>query len=284
MRVAQFKEGRAARAWVRIVVPFVTPQDIQKKPPIQARERPVPLVEFKGVTFHFGEKIVFDSLDFQIRSGERVVLLGPSGIGKSTLLRLLLKILEPERGTISYKGVNTAGLNRVQLSRLRAKIGMVFQSSALVSSLTVFENLALCLRELTDKSESEIGAIVKEKLRFVDLENSEKLMPSELSGGMKKRIAVARSLVMNPDLVLFDEPTTGLDPIVGQQVCELIVDLNRKAGVTILAVTHDIQNAFLVASRIVVLDSGKIVAEGSPQAIRESRHPVVARFVATAVA
>jgi phospholipid/cholesterol/gamma-HCH transport system ATP-binding protein len=140
------------------------------------------------------------------------------------------------------------------------------------------------LRELTDKSESEIGAIVKEKLRFVDLENSEKLMPSELSGGMKKRIAVARSLVMNPDLVLFDEPTTGLDPIVGQQVCELIVDLNRKAGVTILAVTHDIQNAFLVASRIAVLDSGKIVAEGSPQAIRESRHPVVARFVATALA
>ena len=121
-----------------------------------------------------------------------MVLLGPSGIGKSTLLRLLLKILEPKRGTISYKGVNIAGLNRVQLSRLRAKIGMVFQSSALVSSLTVFENLALCLRELTDKSDAEIGAIVKEKLRFVDLENSEKLMPSELSGGMKKRIAVAR--------------------------------------------------------------------------------------------
>jgi phospholipid/cholesterol/gamma-HCH transport system ATP-binding protein len=265
-------------------VPFLTPQDIQKRRPIEAREQPVPLVEFKGVTFHFGEKIVFDSLDFQIRSGERVVLLGPSGIGKSTLLRLLLKILEPERGTISYKGVNIAELNRVQLSRLRAKIGMVFQSSALVSSLTVFENLALSLRELTDKSESEIGAIVKEKLRFVDLENSEKLMPSELSGGMKKRIAVARSLVMNPDLVLFDEPTTGLDPIVGQQVCELIVDLNRKAGVTILAVTHDIHNAFLVASRIAVLDSGKIVAEGSPQAIRESRHPVVARFVATALA
>jgi phospholipid/cholesterol/gamma-HCH transport system ATP-binding protein len=182
-----------------------------------------------------------------------------------------------------YNGVDIAGLKHAQLSRLRTKIGMVFQSSALVSSLNVFENLALSLRELSDKSETEIRAIAKEKLRFVDLEGAEKLMPSELSGGMKKRIAVARSLVMNPDLILFDEPTTGLDPIVGQQVCELIVDLNRKASVTILVVTHDIHNAFRVATRIAVLDRGRIVEEGTPEAIMASPVPVVKQFVASAL-
>jgi phospholipid/cholesterol/gamma-HCH transport system ATP-binding protein len=241
------------------------------------------LVEFKGVSFHFGEKMIFDGLDFEIPVGERMVLLGPSGIGKSTLLRLLLRILEPERGTILYDRVNIAGLTRAQLSRLRTKVGMVFQSSALVSSLNVFENLALSLRELTNKSEAEIRAIAKEKLRFVDLENAEKLMPSELSGGMKKRIAVARALVMNPDLILFDEPTTGLDSIVGQQVCKLIVDLNQQAGVTILVVTHDIHNALRIATRIAVLDRGKIVEEGPPEATMASRVRVVEQLVASAL-
>jgi phospholipid/cholesterol/gamma-HCH transport system ATP-binding protein len=240
-------------------------------------------VEFKGVTFRFGEKMIFDRLNFEIRSGERLALLGPSGIGKSTLLRLLLRILDPGGGRILYNGVDIAGLKHAQLSRLRTKIGMVFQSSALVSSLNVFENLALSLRELSDKSETQIRAIAKEKLRFVDLEGAEKLMPSELSGGMKKRIAVARSLVMNPDLILFDEPTTGLDPIVGQQLCELIVDLNRKASVTILVVTHDIHNAFRVATRIAVLDRGRIVEEGTPEAIMASPVPVVKQFVASAL-
>ena len=263
-------------------MPLVTSlQDVQQKPRIEGREKPVPLVEFKGVSFHFGEKMIFDGLDFEIPAGERMVLLGPSGIGKSTLLRLLLRILEPERGKILYEGVDIAGLTRAQLSRLRTKVGMVFQSSALVSSLNVFENLALSLRELTDKSESEIRAIAKEKLRFVDLENAEKLMPSELSGGMKKRIAVARSLVMEPDLILFDEPTTGLDPIVGQQVCELIVNLNRQAGITILVVTHDIHNALRIATRIAMLDRGKIVDQGPTEAIMASRVPVVEQFVSS---
>jgi ABC-type transport system involved in resistance to organic solvents, ATPase component len=227
--------------------------------------------------------MVFHNLDFEIRSGECLVLLGPSGIGKSTLLRLLLGTLQPESGTILFDGADIALLTREQLNRLRARIGMVFQSSALISSLSVFENLALSLRELAKMSEWEIAAVVEEKLRFVDLEAAKDLMPSELSGGMKKRIAIARSLVMKPDLILFDEPTTGLDPIVSQQVCELIVNLNRKTATTILIVTHDLHNAFRVATRMAVLDEGRIVAEGPPVAIRQSRNPVMLQFMAAAL-
>jgi ABC-type methionine transport system ATPase subunit len=157
---------------------------------------------------------------------------------------------------------------------------MVFQSSALVSSMCVSENLALPLRELTTKTEREIATIVEEKLHFVGLENAKDMMPSQLSGGMKKRIAVARALVLNPDLILFDEPTTGLDPLVARQVSELIVDLNRKTGATILVVTHDLQSTFLIATRIAVLDQGRIIEEGPPEAIRHSHDPVVAQFLA----
>jgi phospholipid/cholesterol/gamma-HCH transport system ATP-binding protein len=240
------------------------------------------LVQFKGVSFHFGEKMIFDQLDFEIRSGECLVLLGPSGIGKSTLLRLLLRTLLPDSGTILFRGADIAHLSRVQLNQLRTRIGMVFQSSALISSLNVFENLALSLRELTNKSEREIRMIVEQKLEFVDLADAKDLMPSELSGGMKKRIAVARSLVMNPDLILFDEPTTGLDPIVAQQVTDLIINLNRNAGVTILVVTHDLHNAFRVATRIAVLDQGRIVEDGPPEAIKKSGNSVVTQFMAAA--
>jgi phospholipid/cholesterol/gamma-HCH transport system ATP-binding protein len=244
---------------------------------------PSGLVQFKGANFRFGEKMVFSNLDFEIQSGECLVLIGPSGIGKSTLLRLLLGTLQPDSGTILFDGVDIVHLTSDELNRLRTRIGMVFQSSALISSLNVFENLAISLRELTNKNEHEISAIVEEKLRFVDLEDAKNLMPSELSGGMKKRIAVARSLVMSPDLILFDEPTTGLDPIVVQQVNELIVNLNRKAGTTILVVTHDLHSAFRVATRIAVLDEGRIVVDGPPEVIRESRNSVVIRFMAAAL-
>ena len=238
------------------------------------------LVEIKGVTLHFGERTVFDDLNLEIRCGECLVLLGPSGIGKSTLLRLLIETLKPERGSIFFHGADITRLPRARLNQIRTRIGMVFQSSALVSSMCVSENLALPLRELTTKKESEIATIVEEKLRFVGLEDAKDLMPSQLSGGMKKRIAVARALVLNPDLILFDEPTTGLDPIAGHQVCELIIHLNREAGVTTLVVTHDLHSTFLVATRIAVLNQGRIIQEGPPEAIKLSRHPVVAQFLA----
>ena len=241
------------------------------------------LVEIRDLTFHFGSKMVFDDFNLEIRRGECLVLLGPSGIGKSTLLRLLLGTLRPESGRIWFDGKDIAVLSGEKLNRLRARMGMVFQSSALISSLSVFENLALPLREMAAKTEQEIEAIVEEKLRFVDLESAKYLMPSELSGGMKKRVAVARSLVMEPDLILFDEPTTGLDPIVAHHVNKLILNLHRKAAVTTLVVTHDLHTAFYVANRIAMLNEGKIVELGSPGAIRKSDNPVVVQFLTAAL-
>ena len=254
---------------------------ILKEGPVFVNENgSVCLVEIKGVTLNFGAKMIFNDLSLEIRRSECLVLLGPSGIGKSTLLRLLIKTLNPERGSILFLGADITHLPRAQLNWIRTRIGMVFQSSALVSSMCVSENLALPLRELTTKTEREIATIVEEKLHFVGLENAKDMMPSQLSGGMKKRIAVARALVLNPDLILFDEPTTGLDPLVARQVSELIVDLNRKTGATILVVTHDLQSTFLIATRIAVLDQGRIIEEGPPEAIRHSHDPVVAQFLA----
>jgi phospholipid/cholesterol/gamma-HCH transport system ATP-binding protein len=255
-----------------------------KEQPSPSSERSRFLVEIKNLTLHFGRKMVFDQFDLQIRRGECLALLGPSGIGKSTLLRLLLRTLRPESGTILFDGTDIISLSGDRLNHLRARIGMVFQSSALISSLSVFENLALPLRELSAKTEKEIEAIVEEKLHFVDLEPAKYLMPSELSGGMKKRVAVARSLVLDPDLILFDEPTTGLDPIVSHHVSELILNLIRRAAVTVLVVTHDLHTAFHVASRIAMLNEGKIIELGTPSEIRKSRNPVVVEFLTAALA
>jgi phospholipid/cholesterol/gamma-HCH transport system ATP-binding protein len=257
---------------------------IRGEPPTTYGQQDCYLVEIKNLTLHFGQKMVFDHFNLEIRRGECMVLLGPSGIGKSTLLRLLLGTLRPESGTIRFDGKDITVLSGEKLNRLRARIGMVFQSSALISSLSVFENLALPLRELVTKTEPEIQAIVEEKLRFVELQQAKYLMPAELSGGMKKRVAVARSLVMEPDLILFDEPTTGLDPIVAQHVNELILNLKRKAAVTTLVVTHDLHTAFYLANRIAMLNEGKIVELGSPAAIRKSRNPVVVQFLHAALA
>ena len=237
------------------------------------------LVEFNGVSLYFGDKAIFTDLNLTIRSGECLVLLGPSGIGKSTLLRLLVETLHPGRGSIYFDGTEITHLSRERLNKIRTRIGMVFQSSALISSLSVSENLALALRELTRKHEEEIEAIVGEKLHFVGLDWAKDLMPYQLSGGMKKRIAVARALVLNPALLLFDEPTTGLDSAAACQVCELIARLNQTASITILVVTHDLPSAFRVATRIAILDRGRIIEEGPPEAFQQSRDPAVRQFL-----
>jgi phospholipid/cholesterol/gamma-HCH transport system ATP-binding protein len=272
-------------AGASLEIPAGVPESaVQKTQQSADAERGCYLLEIKNLSLHFGQKMIFDHFDLQIQRSECLVLLGPSGIGKSTLLRLLLGTLQPETGTILFDGTDIVALSGERLNHLRTRIGMVFQSSALISSLNVFDNLALPLRELSRKTEKEIQAIVEEKLHFVDLDQAKDLLPSELSGGMKKRVAVARSLVLDPDLILFDEPTTGLDPIVAHNVSELILDLNRRAAVTTLVVTHDLHTAFHVANRIAMLNQGKIVELGSPAAIRKSHNPVVVQFLKAALA
>jgi phospholipid/cholesterol/gamma-HCH transport system ATP-binding protein len=238
------------------------------------------LVEFSGVSLHFADKPIFVDLNLSIWSGECLAILGPSGVGKSTLLRLLLETLHPLCGSIYFDGAEITHLSREGRNKIRSRIGMIFQSSALFSSLSVSENLAMVLRELTSKHEEEIEVIVEEKLHFVGLDRATDLMPSQLSGGMKKRIAVARALVLNPDLLLFDEPTTGLDPVEAGQVSELIVHLKQTAAITILVVTRDLHSAFRVATRIAILDQGRIIEEGPPEPIQRSRNRFVRQFLA----
>jgi phospholipid/cholesterol/gamma-HCH transport system ATP-binding protein len=237
-------------------------------------------VEFSGVSLHFADKPLFVDLNLSIWSGECLVLLGPSGVGKSTLLRLLLETLHPRCGLIYFDGTEITHLSREGRNNIRGRIGMVFQSSALFSSLSVSENLAVALRELTSKHEEEIEAIVEEKLHFVGLEKAKDLMPSQLSGGMKKRIAVARALVLNPDLLLFDEPTAGLDPVEAGQVTELIVHLKQTAALTILVATRNLHSAFRVATRIAIFDRGRIIEEEPAGAHPTLSNRVVRPFLA----
>ncbi len=238
------------------------------------------VVELHGVTLHFGEKLIFDRLDLSVAKGERLAVMGPSGMGKSTLLKLLVGTLLPEEGSVEIFQKEITRMEHEDLNQLRMRIGMVFQYSALISSLTVHENLALPLEELTEKAPEEIEAIIGEKLEFVGLPETKDMMPDELSGGMQKRIAIARALVMEPELLLFDEPTAGLDPIASHVIDDLIVRLNEETGVTEIIITHEMENAFRVATRLAMLDHGIIVAEGDPVEFRQSKVPIVAQFLA----
>ena len=238
-----------------------------------------PILDFRGVTFHFEDKTILDNLDLAVKRGERLVVMGPSGTGKSTLLRLIIATLSPDRGSIFVRGQDVTRLKRRKLNRLRTHMGMVFQYSALLSSLTVRENLALPLEELTTKPDIEIEAVVDEKLRFVGLPQTKALMPAELSGGMRKRIAVARALMMEPELVLFDEPTAGLDPIAGSVINQLIIHVNETANATCIVVTHEMHSAFQVATRMAMLHAGKICEEDTPENSRHSQNAIVAQFL-----
>jgi phospholipid/cholesterol/gamma-HCH transport system ATP-binding protein len=223
---------------------------------------------------------LFDQLGLSVARGERLVVLGPSGMGKSTLLKLLVGTLQPDKGSIRIDGHDITKLDRRKLNALRARIGMLYQYSALISSLSVHDNLALPLQELTRKGEDEIERIIDQKLAFVGLPDAKAMKPSELSGGMRKRVAVARALVLEPELLLFDEPTAGLDPIASAVIDELIIDLKEKTGATCIVVSHELDSAFRVATRMAMLHEGKIIEEGTPDAFRHSNNPVVMRFIA----
>ncbi len=238
-----------------------------------------PLLSLEDVELRFGSKAVLEGVSLAVRPEERVVIMGQSGGGKSTLLRLIMGILQPTAGRVRLHGQEVNQLGRRELNAMRARIGMVYQYSALISSLNVRDNLALPLEELTDKDEDEIDRIIGEKLDLVNMSDVQDRMPAELSGGMRKRIGLARALVMEPELILFDEPSAGLDPVVSSVIDELIISLSERTRTTSIIVTHEMDSAFRIATRMVMLYDGKFIADGTPAEFKRSRNAVVSQFV-----
>ena len=237
------------------------------------------MVELRDVHMHFEEKKVLEGVSLDVQPQERLVIMGQSGSGKSTILRLILGILRADSGSIFFKQFEINRLNRRKLQQVRQHIGMVYQYSALLSSLTVCQNVGLPLAELTDKSRNEIDRIVDEKLELVGMRDAKDLLPDELSGGMRKRVALARGLVLEPELILLDEPSAGLDPVIASVVDELIIGLSEKSKVTSITVTHEMESAFRIATRMAMLYEGKIIEEGQPEKFKQSKNPVVTQFL-----
>lgn len=239
-----------------------------------------PRVELRDVHLRLGANVVLDGVSFSVHPEERLVLIGQTGAGKTTILRLVLGLIAPTSGSVLVNGRDLSAVDTHELQELRRSIGMVFEESALLSSLTVYENLALPLRELTPKTEGEIRRIVHEKLELVGLAGEEKTMPAELSGGMRKRVGLARALVTDPRFILFDEPTAGLDPITSAVIERLVIDLTERAKVTSIIATPVVRTALRVATRIAMLAHGTIVECGTPAEFTKSNNPAVSRFIA----
>lgn len=236
------------------------------------------MIELIDIHKSFNNNQVLKGLNFRVNEGETKVIIGRSGCGKSVTLKLITAVLRPDSGKIMVDGNDVGELSGKLLDSLRFNIGLVFQGGALFDSLTVFENVGFILREYTNASESEIRRTVAESLGLVGLEGIEDLKPSELSGGMKKRVALARALCMRPKILLYDEPTTGLDPITADAINSLIKEMRDKLKVTSIVVTHDMVSAYKVADSIAMLHQGKIIQEGTPEDIVATRDPVVYQF------
>ena len=238
-----------------------------------------PFVEFRDVHKAYGQKQVLRGASVKVYRGEVLVILGGSGTGKSVTLRHMLGLEVPDSGRVFVEDEDITDLPEEDLYRVRKKFGMLFQSGALFDSMTVFENIAFPLREHTDMADDEIARAVREKLELVNLPNTEHLMPVDLSGGMRKRVGLARSIVLDPKVILYDEPTTGLDPITAQKINELIIDLQTKLSVTSVVVTHDIQSAFSVGDRIAFLNQGVFEWVGTMDDARDSAHAQLRDFL-----
>jgi phospholipid/cholesterol/gamma-HCH transport system ATP-binding protein len=237
-------------------------------------------IALQDVHKSFGPKLVLDGLDLGINRGETIVIIGRSGEGKSVLLKNIVRLLEPDRGQVWVEGQEVTAMRRAELMELRKKFGMLFQGAALFDSFTVCENVGFMLKEHSNWSAERIRARACECLAMVGLDAAEEKLPSELSGGMKKRAGLARAIVMEPQYILYDEPTTGLDPITADAINDLIIKLQRELRVTSIVVTHDMQSAFKVADRIAMLGRGRIVFAGTVEEIRNTDHPMVSQFIA----
>jgi phospholipid/cholesterol/gamma-HCH transport system ATP-binding protein len=237
------------------------------------------LIELKNVSKRFGRLIVLRHLDLKIEKGQSLVVIGASGTGKSVMLKHIVGLLRPDDGEVYFDGKRIDDLPERDLMIIRERFGFLFQMGALFDSLSVEQNIAFPLVEHTNKSGDDIHAVVTEKLRLVGLPEVSKKMPMELSGGQRKRVALARAIALDPEVILYDEPTTGLDPVRSDVINELIIKLKRELNVTSLVVTHDMQSAFKVADRIVMLHEGRLIFDGSPDEIKSTDNDVVRRFV-----
>lgn len=237
------------------------------------------VISLRQLNITFGTHTVLDNIDLDVYRGETLAILGPSGTGKSTVLRSMIGLLEPNGGKIYIQGEDVSSLDEDGWNRLRMKMGMVFQYSALFDFLTVDENVAFGLRQHTDKNDAEISRIVTEMLDLVGLPGTQDLYPAELSGGMKKRVGLARAIAVNPEIVLYDEPTAGLDPIMSRNISRLIKKTQEHMHVTSVLVTHDMQSAFYAADRVAMLYEGHIVAIGTAAEIKNSSNPIVKAFI-----
>jgi phospholipid/cholesterol/gamma-HCH transport system ATP-binding protein len=237
------------------------------------------MIRVRDLRVSYGEREVLHGISFDVPRNETMVILGGSGSGKSTLLRTLVGLEKPTSGEVSLMGLNLASCRASELDALRRKMGMSFQGGALFGSMTVGENVALPLREHTQLEESTINIVVRLKLEQVGLAGFENYMPSQLSGGMKKRAAVARAMVMDPEILFFDEPSAGLDPIIAAGIDNLIIKLKTAFRMTIVVVTHELASAFLIADRMLLIDKGHIVAQGTKEEMQSSTQPRVRQFL-----
>lgn len=237
------------------------------------------IIEVKGLNISFGDNHVLRNLDLVVTKGENVVVLGKSGSGKSVLIKCIIGLMKPDSGTISVFNEDIISLSSDELDRIRMKIGFLFQSNALYDSMTVRENLEFPLRRHgIQKTKEEVDVLVKEALTNVGLPETEDMMPAELSGGMKKRIALARTLILKPEIILYDEPTTGLDPITGKEISNLMLEIQKKYNTTSIIISHDIYCVKIVANRIVMLIDGKTYANGSYKELKESNDIKIKSF------
>lgn len=236
-------------------------------------------IVLRNVRKSFGARVILQDLSLEVREGETVAVIGFSGVGKSVLLKSIVRLLEPERGEVFVDGEDVSKLSREELYALRRRVGYVFQFAALFDSMSVFENVAMGLRRIKEIDEADIGRRVRESLRLVEMDGFENRIPGQLSGGQRKRVGLARAIASEPKYLLYDEPTTGLDPVTTAVIDGLIQKMRNELGVTSVVVTHDMKSAYRIADRIAMLYEGRIRFEGTPEETRAATDPVVRAFV-----